>query len=203
MTARLDFRKGVAAFGLIVAAFLIAAHGYMLFEDMFSLLTIGAPHIDSPGGGGQSSWLSSMDIQTNGWFTIAYAGFVTAYAVLLFRKYLHLWSRPECVISASNRVIQFNKGLCSRGNANLSDVVSVKLSFDPNNPKSRQNDWFWGDGKERLSISLSKHNGRRKTVSLAAWNIRGGCDALATFVEQLQIEIETSAHSNTKSAKRA
>jgi hypothetical protein len=98
--------------------------------------------------------------------------------------------------------IQFNKGLYSRGNANLSDVVSVKLSFDPNNPKSRQNDWFWGDGKERLSISFRKHNGRRKTVSLKAWKIRGGCDALATFAEQLQMETETSADSNTKSAKR-
>ena len=201
MEAKLDFKKGVAAFGLVVTVSVIALFGYILLEDIISLLTTGAPHVDSPGGG-RSAGIRSLDIASNGWFTVAFGSLMTGFSSLQFWKYWQLNKAPESVISVSGERIQFNKGLFARKLASLSDVVSVKLSFDPNNPKSRQNDWFWGDGKERLSISLRKHNGRRKTVSLKAWKIRGGCDALATFAEQLQMEAKPSADSNTKSAKR-
>jgi hypothetical protein len=202
MEAKLDFKKGVAAFGLVVTVLMIVLFGYILLEDIVSLLTTGAPHIDPPGGG-RSAGLRSLDIASNGWFTVAFGSLVTGFSSLQFWKSWQLNKAPESVVSVSGERIQFNKGLFARKIASLSDVVSVKLSFDPNNPKSRQNDWFWGDGKERLSISLKKPNGRSKTVSLMAVNIRGGCDALASFSEQLQKQIEASAASKMRPNKRA
>jgi hypothetical protein len=202
MEAKLDFKKGVAAFGLVVTVSVIALFGYILLEDIISLLTTGAPHVDSPGGG-RSAGIRSLDIASNGWFTVAFGSLMTGFSSLQFWKYWQLNKAPESVISVSGERIQFNKGLFAGKIASLSNVVSVKLSFDPNNPHSRQNDWFWGDGKERLSISLKKPNGRSKTVSLMAVNIRGGCNALACFAEQLQKQIEASASSKMRHNERA
>lgn len=191
MNAKLDFKRAFAGASLIAFGLLFALCCYGMFEDLEGLWKTGTPHISS-GSGGRSAWLRDLDEWSNGWITLPCYGLFAGYCLYVVWSMSHLFVSPECAVSIKNDVVHFNKGLYSGDAVKIFDIITIDLSFDPENPASREDHWLWGDGLERLTIAFKTPYGKTKRVVLSARRVRGGCDSLVEFAKELRARVKSS-----------
>jgi hypothetical protein len=187
MATKLDFKRGFALFGIVVALLMITLGCYGLFQDLESLWTTGSPHMKATSSL-RSAWLTDLDNLFGGWLTIPMFGLFVGYASYVLWIWWHIYLAPNGVVLLERDKLKFSRSLYRGLSVSYEDIVSVDLTFDPDLPSSRSDHWLWGDWNDRLSISFKKSNGKIKKITISAGRVCGECDSLADFGKSLKTQ---------------
>jgi hypothetical protein len=183
--AKLNFRRSHLVFQTIFLSAGALMSGWIVVQDLISLLIYGRPDI-ADGCGIKSRFVCGLDAASGGYVTLLFGSvLLSAVAVFLKQTAERLRHRTGALVLDQDRIV-FHQSFGIDGPIPLADFTVLRLNFDPNQQEKKTEYWSFDAKSDLLNLSFVTSSGRKKHYNISANLVDGGRIALSKFISVVE-----------------